>query len=857
MKKTLLLCLVLLAMLALAAPTWAAVSENFDGLIKNSYAPDTTWNSWRLTNALTGSGTEARGGTGRCVRIRNVVGSALAYWGTDGLGKDGGVGVFDFWYKSFNGNSSTVKIVTTVGGVSVDSTGITTTSTTYLHFTRTINNPANDIVIKVTATSTVQFDIDDFSIADFAMAGNETDARIAAGGPGAQPTISSLLTTEPQAQVAFSFNMRDEGTGTLPTIIRSLTVGQGTGNQAADWTLYLAGAKITDGVNTYYGTIHAGDVTFSGSPTLVTLPNGGPWQTWTLSVWLKNSLPYNADNKILEFRVSPTSFVTDSTGAGFNPADAPVSSGATNDRVSIVGTRLAFTTQPPTVAFKDTSFTLRAGFTDIYGGIDADYNEPVSLAVNTGTGVLSAVSGLTKTSTTGEAYWNDLKYNTIENGVILQVTSPTYPAPVLANPMTFTTPPSIAIDAFPTCWDGDTTNMAMPFVVHISITNWLAYANQSVYVKVFNSTLGNPYHYTSLYGWSKETNYDRKPIVTLDASGNWAGWLALKSYGMNNFKPRAALVTNTATNITGATVTGTLLDLSDTGNGAVVEDRDGGSHSTPGNIILLRNGSGTIVGSWIVEDNGYPLDEGYTDIASGGWRLAICAFCNELATFESWAPATWPGHGTPQAGSREPGFCIYPGESVEISDVILPIELMGTPTATAGDGEITLSWATASETGNSRFDILRNGALVGKVDGAGSSPTHHSYRFTDNGLVNGTTYTYTLHAVGMDGSVYDIATLTGTPNAAAATITEYALHQNYPNPFNPTTSIVLDLVEKGFVSLKVYNLMGQEVAAVVNCTMDQGRHVVSFDASHLSSGIYLYRLNVNGFVAEKKMLLMK
>ncbi|HEY3296563.1 MAG TPA: choice-of-anchor J domain-containing protein [bacterium] len=191
------------------------------------------------------------------------------------------------------------------------------------------------------------------------------------------------------------------------------------------------------------------------------------------------------------------------------------------------------------------------------------------------------------------------------------------------------------------------------------------------------------------------------------------------------------------------------------------------------------------------------------------------------------------------------------------SDVALPVELDGAPAATAGDASVMLNWATASETSNSRFDIVRNDHVVGRVEGAGTSPVRHTYRFTDTGLANGTTYTYTLRSIAVDGSSHDLASVSATPTYGAGMVTEYALRQNYPNPFNPTTSIALDLVEGGFVSLKVYNLMGQEVASLVNNAMDQGRHVVSFDASNLSSGIYLYRLSVNGFVAEKKMLLMK
>lgn len=865
MKKLQVLCLIAMAMLTFAAPCWAAVSENFDAAPTRSSYVNWTYNGFHADSCICdtlGSGT-CGGLLNKAVRLRNISTGTryaqLEYVGADSMGKDGGVGVISFDYKSWNTSADTFEVAYQVNGGAYVSLGTTRIAAcaSYAHYSYTLNNSSDNIRVRVrrtpNSTTNERLHIDNFSITDFAPTA-ETDAHIQAGGAGAQPTISSLLVTEPQKQVVLTFQVHDAGTGTLNTIINSLAFSQGAGNQASNWTQYIAGAKLTDGTNTWTGTVNPADITFSGTP-LTTLPNGGAWQGWSLSIWLKTTLPFNADNKVLEFRVTPASFTVDPSGSSFDPTDAAISSGATNNRINIVATQLSITTQPPVIAFVNTNFLMRAGFTDIYGGIDNDFNEAITLTVNTGTGTLSAVSGLTKVSTNGESAWSDLQYNTVEAGVVIQAVSPTYVTPVLANPITVTVPPTIVIDAYPTCWDKDTTNLAMAFTVHISISNWLAEANHPVYVKVFNSTLGNPYHFTTTYGWSSLTNYDRKPQVTLDANGNWAGWLALKSFGIAAIKPRAADVTNTGTNITGAEVIGTLLDLSCNGNGAVLEDRDASTRATPGDIVLIRNNSNVIVGDWIVEDNGYPLDEGASTIPNGGWRMALCAFC-EPATYETWRPDTWPGHGSPRAVDHKQDFCIYPCESVEVQDVILPVELLGTPSATAGDGSVTLNWITASENGNARFDILRGGAVVGRVDGAGTSPTRHTYRWTESGLTNGTTYTYTLRAVGVDGSSFELAMLEATPFDAAA-VTEYALHQNYPNPFNPTTSIAVDLLDKGNVSLKVYNLMGQEVANLVNGNMDKGRHLVTFDASKLSSGIYLYRLSVNGFVAEKKMLLMK
>lgn len=86
---------------------------------------------------------------------------------------------------------------------------------------------------------------------------------------------------------------------------------------------------------------------------------------------------------------------------------------------------------------------------------------------------------------------------------------------------------------------------------------------------------------------------------------------------------------------------------------------------------------------------------------------------------------------------------------------------------------------------------------------------------------------------------------------------EYGLLQNYPNPFNPLTNINYQVKEKGFVSLKVFDMLGKEVAILVNETKEEGQYSIMFDASNLPSGIYVYSLRVNDFVQNKKMTLLK
>ncbi|HEY3295414.1 MAG TPA: T9SS type A sorting domain-containing protein [bacterium] len=191
------------------------------------------------------------------------------------------------------------------------------------------------------------------------------------------------------------------------------------------------------------------------------------------------------------------------------------------------------------------------------------------------------------------------------------------------------------------------------------------------------------------------------------------------------------------------------------------------------------------------------------------------------------------------------------------SDVILPVELASL-TATAGRNEVTLHWQTASETSNDHFDIERDGQRVATISSQGNSPTGHSYTWTETGLENGRVAHFDLYGVDLNGGRSLLKSVEATPETdGQALIIQYALYQNYPNPFNPTTRIAFDLLEQGHVSLGLYNLLGQQVAVIVNGTLNPGHHVLSFDASYLPSGVYLYRIEVNQFVAERKMLLMK
>ncbi|MFA6467410.1 MAG: T9SS type A sorting domain-containing protein [Bacteroidota bacterium] len=117
---------------------------------------------------------------------------------------------------------------------------------------------------------------------------------------------------------------------------------------------------------------------------------------------------------------------------------------------------------------------------------------------------------------------------------------------------------------------------------------------------------------------------------------------------------------------------------------------------------------------------------------------------------------------------------------------------------------------------------------------------------------------YVYVAEKLDGmTIYSNDLLTSVSDRSLLSPQSVTLHQNYPNPFNPSTTILFELKEKAFVSLSVFNALGQEVSLLVNRELPAGSMSIPFNASSLATGIYLYRLQVNGNTISKKMMLVK
>jgi len=187
---------------------------------------------------------------------------------------------------------------------------------------------------------------------------------------------------------------------------------------------------------------------------------------------------------------------------------------------------------------------------------------------------------------------------------------------------------------------------------------------------------------------------------------------------------------------------------------------------------------------------------------------------------------------------------------------VVPVELSSFTASTKGV-DVELIWTTATEINNQGFEIERkivggSFKMVGYVAGYGTTSEPKAYSFEDSKLETGN-YTYRLKQIDLDGTFIYSKEI----NVELEIPLEFALEQNYPNPFNPSTIIKYSTAEDGFVKLSVYNLLGEEVASLVNENQKAGRYEVTFNAANYSSGIYLYRLETSNYSSIKKMLLVK
>src|SRR3990170_3919242 len=302
-----------------------------------------------------------------------------------------------------------------------------------------------------------------------------------------------------------------------------------------------------------------------------------------------------------------------------------------------------------------------------------------------------------------------------------------------------------------------------------------------------------------------------------------------------------------------------------------------GSQETPNPVSTNAKGTGWAV----LKDTAKSIEHNIT-IAGLSSNFTAAHFHNEIAgvgggvvhpiTFsDSSSSGTWTGFAQniiSELLKNRLYFNVHtvnnPGGEIRgqinFSNIVsgnIPVELISF-SASVKDNSITLSWTTATEINNRGFEIQRRNEnntwlIIGFIHGKGTTTEVQSYSFIDENLTSGK-YSYRFKQVDFDGR-FEYSNIV---NVKIGSPLSFELSQNYPNPFNPTTTINFTLPEKTNVSLKVYNILGSQVAQVLNEVKDAGSYSVNFKAQGLSSGIYIYKISTgSGKEISRKMTLLK
>jgi hypothetical protein len=199
---------------------------------------------------------------------------------------------------------------------------------------------------------------------------------------------------------------------------------------------------------------------------------------------------------------------------------------------------------------------------------------------------------------------------------------------------------------------------------------------------------------------------------------------------------------------------------------------------------------------------------------------------------------------------------------IRLSFGVVPVQLVSF-TAAIVSNSVVLNWRTMSETENYGFFIQSKSSADGAyadvpgsfVAGHGTSVEPHNYSWT---VPSGDGQWFRLKQVDLDGAIHYSDQVNVTLSGVAENVpVTFGLDQNYPNPFNPTTNIGYRVEGSGSVRLAVYDMLGREVAVLVDEAKAAGRYTIEFNAKSLASGVYTYRLQAGQQVESKRLVVVK
>ena len=288
-----------------------------------------------------------------------------------------------------------------------------------------------------------------------------------------------------------------------------------------------------------------------------------------------------------------------------------------------------------------------------------------------------------------------------------------------------------------------------------------------------------------------------------------------------------------------------------------------------GALTLVRSGS-LVISAGVYTFGNTPNDWGPTITFNDNWLYtgghllieirtsthtstsrSVDAIGTSITGYGTLFSACWGSGSTATSGSQG-NFTVLQ----LTADLPIPVELTSFSAVAIGNN-VELMWKTATETNNSGFEVQRKSSTsdfrqIGFISGAGTTTELNNYSFTDSKLPAGK-YSYRLKQLDFDGT-YEFSNNVDVDIFYSA---DFVLAQNYPNPFNPSTKISWQAPVDSRQTLKIYNILGIEVATLVDEYKPAGIYEIDFDASSLSSGIYFYKLQAGSFIETKKMILLK